>query len=392
MGVRVREKPRNSGNWYIFIEHHGKRKAKKIGRDKKLALQVAKQIEAKLVLKDTGLLEEKSEVPTFGDVANIWLKTYIKLLRRQSTYERYKGVLNTHVFPTIKNKDIDSIKRGDIRNLLLSKKRNYSTSTVCIIRDVISGVFNHAVDDEIILANPIAGITRRLNLEKDKKEVIPFRLEEAIDFLNTAEASSKDFYPLFILAFRTGLRMGELIGLKWSDVDFRSRFLVVKRSFKNGEYTRPKNGKSRRVDLSDQCLSELKKLRKKRNKEALSTGKGKTVETIFHREGVPVAQNTLRGIFKRILKKAGIRDMRFHDIRHTYASMLLSNGQSPQYVKEQMGHHSIQVTVDIYGHMIPSSNRDAVNMLDIMTQQNATYPQPQKEKEPQPVKVTALSI
>lgn len=90
-------------------------------------------------------------------------------------------------------------------------------------------------------------------------------------------------------------------------------------------------------------------------------------------------QNYIRRVYKRILNKAGIRDMRLHDIRHTYASLLLSYGQSPVYVKEQLGHSSIQMTVDIYGHLIPSSNRGAVNQLD-STQPNATYPQPANRK------------
>ena len=75
-------------------------------------------------------------------------------------------------------------------------------------------------------------------------------------------------------------------------------------------------------------------------------------------------QNYIREVFKRILRKAGIREMRLHDIRHTFASLLLSNGESPVYVKEQLGHSSIQMTVDIYGHLIPGSNRGAVNKLD----------------------------
>jgi integrase len=75
-------------------------------------------------------------------------------------------------------------------------------------------------------------------------------------------------------------------------------------------------------------------------------------------------QNFVRKIHNRILRKAGIRKIRIHDLRHTYASLLLSKGESPAYVKEQLGHHSIQMTVDIYGHLIPSSNRQAVNKLD----------------------------
>ncbi|HSQ85753.1 MAG TPA: site-specific integrase, partial [Desulfobacterales bacterium] len=97
---------------------------------------------------------------------------------------------------------------------------------------------------------------------------------------------------------------------------------------------------------------------------------------------------SVRNVWKRLLKKAGIREMRLHDIRHTFASLLLSNGESPVYVKEQLGHSSIQITVDIYGHLIPSSNRGAVNQLD-NPQLPATYAQPKKAEKPQPIEVTA---
>jgi integrase len=90
-----------------------------------------------------------------------------------------------------------------------------------------------------------------------------------------------------------------------------------------------------------------------RKREALAEGLGEPVEWVFHRHGRPWAQNSVRYYFKRILRKAGLRDMRFHDIRHTFASLLLSNGESPVYVKEQLGHSSIQITVDIYGHPDP---------------------------------------
>jgi integrase len=95
-------------------------------------------------------------------------------------------------------------------------------------------------------------------------------------------------------------------------------------------------------------------------------------------------------VFKRLLAKAGLREIRVHDIRHTFASLLLSKGASVVYVKEQLGHSSIQMTVDIYGHLIPGSNRHLVNGLD--SQPSATYPQPPQNEEAQPFEITPLSI
>jgi len=104
------------------------------------------------------------------------------------------------------------------------------------------------------------------------------------------------------------------------------------------------------------------------------------VEPVFCRNGKRMEQNHIRRVFKRVLRKAGMREMRVHDIRHTFASLLLSNGESPVYVKEQLGHSSIQMTVDTYGHLIPGSNRKAVNQLDT-PQPSAPYTHPPKTKK-----------
>jgi integrase len=126
--------------------------------------------------------------------------------------------------------------------------------------------------------------------------------------------------------------------------------------------------------MSNQLIEALKDFYLTRKKEALESGTGKVEEFIFHRNGKPIEQNSIRYPFKRILEKAGLREIRFHDIRHSFASLLFSDSASPVFVKEPMGHSSIQITVDIYGHLIPSSNRDMVNRLD--TQSSATPPQP----------------
>jgi hypothetical protein len=113
----------------------------------------------------------------------------------------------------------------------------------------------------------------------------------------------------------------------------------------------------------------------------------------FTYDGAPMEQNYIRRVFKKILQKAELREIRFHDMRHTYASLLLSDGVTPVYAKEQMGHSSIQMTVDIYGRLIPSSNRGAVNRLDthLNLHPNAPQPHPPKTKEAQPNKIMPLS-
>lgn len=310
-----------------------------------------------------------SEAPLFKEYAERWLNEYVKELRRHSTYERYGQILKLHVYPTLGNKRIDKINRGAIRDLLLRlHKKDLSRSTLSLVRDAINGPMSYALDEELIAVNPVVGIIKRLNLERDKrKEIHPFNGEEVTLFLNTCEVGYPDFFPFFLCAFRTGMRLGELLGIQWGDVDFNSRFIEVKRSYRRGIIGPTKTGKTRRVDMSNQLREALKMLSKTRKREALRDGKGEPVETIFYRHGEPMDQKFIRRQFKRILRKAGFRDMRFHDIRHTYASLLLTQGESLVYVKEQMGHHSIQVTVDIYGHLIPSSNREAVNRLDSAT-------------------------
>ena len=177
------------------------------------------------------------------------------------------------------------------------------------------------------------------------------------------------------------MRLGELLGLKWGDIDWNAKFIRVERSYKRGHFDKTKTGKARRADMSDQLEAALRELLTARKREAVRTGSPTPLAYIFQRDGNPIEQNHIRRISKKVLTKAGIREMRIHDIRHTYASLLLSQGESPVYVKEQLGHQSIQITVDIYGHLIPSSNRGAANRLDT-PQPAATQTQPALTKKP----------
>jgi integrase len=366
MGVKVRQKIKGKGKpWWVFVTQNGKRKSKLVG-DKKAAQKVASEIREKLAKGDLNL-EDQRKVPAFGEYSKKWVEGYIKGVRRLSTFERYQELLENHILPVFKNKPLDKITRGDIRDFLIGKiGQNYSRSTICVFRDVISGVFNYAIDEEVIKVNPVSGITKRLELNRSTKPGIePLTKEEVSLFLDTCEAHYPEFHPFFLMAARTGLRLGELLAVRWGDIDFNSRFVWVRQSYRRGQFTPPKNGKDRKVDMSDQLAATLRKLLTQRKKEALKKGLGEVDELVFHRSsGAPIEQNYIRRVFKRVLKKAELREIRPHDLRHTFASLLLTQGESPVYVKEQLGHSSIQITVDIYGHLIPGANRGAVNKLD----------------------------
>jgi len=331
MAVKVRERPKGSGIWWVFIDHQGRRKSRKIGKDKKLAEEVGKKINARLTLGDLDLIEDKQRTPKFMEYAKLWLESYVKHLRRESTYERYCSLLELHVFPVLGKVPLDEIKRGDIRNLLISLlKKNLSWGTVCLVRDVISGPMIQAFDEELITANPVARILKRINEPRNqKKEIDPLNHEEVALFLETCLKYYPEHYPFFLTAFRTGMRLGELLALKWGDIDWHGKFILVRRSYKRGRIDHTKTGKQRRVDMTDQLIDTLHDFLLTRKKEALESGKGMVEEFIFHRNGKPIEQNSIRYPFKRILEKAGLRDIRFHDIRHTYASLLLTAAASP---------------------------------------------------------------
>jgi integrase len=363
MGVTVKEKVKGSGVWWVFVNHQGRRTSKRVGA-KAAANKVAAKIADGLASKDFKLEDRKA--PTFGEVAERWLEDFVAVMRRPATYRRYADSLRLHVNPALGSRPIDQVKRSEVRDLLLARyRKGLSKSSVSMIRDTISGVMQYAIDEEIITANPVLGITKKLNLtRRSKAEGEALTAEEVAAFLEACQRHYPQHHPFFLCAFRTGMRLGELLALQWGDIDWQGQFIRVERSFKNGQLSHTKTGRVRRVDVSDQLREALSGLLTARKREALAQGWAEPVKWVFHHKGEPWAQNSARNYFKRILRKAGLREIRFHDIRHTFASLLLSFGQSPVYVKDQLGHSSISITVDIYGHMIPTSNREAVNQLD----------------------------
>lgn len=227
-----------------------------------------------------------------------------------------------------------------------------------------------------MIANPAARLGR-FNHQKDtKKKIDPLTRAEIYTVLEKAREKMPEHYPMLLCAVRTGMRAGELAALQWQDVDCAGRFIEVRRNNPRGEIVTPKNGKTRLVDMSLQLTNVLDALLAQRKAEAVKISPqekndviGRVMESaVFTRsDGRRFDPNDLRRqIFYKVLSLAGMRRVRFHDLRHSFASLLIQRGENLVHVKDQLGHSSIQMTVDIYGHLIPCSNRSAVDKLDDM--------------------------
>jgi len=396
MGVIVRQKNKGKGQpWWVFVSHNGQRTSRKVGY-KKAAEEVASTIRAMLKLGEFGF-EDKKPVPTFEKYSQKWINSYIKSQCRESTFDEYESILRHHVLPVFKGKQIDSISRGDVRDFLLAKHSNgLSNKRTMLIKDVLSGVFNFALDEELISSNPTTGIAKRLfpkgNGKKktiEKSEV--FSKDELGLFLSICETHFKEYYLFFLMAARTGMRLGELLVLKWDDIDFNSTYIWIKQSYRRGRLTKPKNSQTRKINMSDQLVRTLRKYLTIQKRIALKKGAGEVGGLVFHRYGQAIEQNYIRRVYKRILKKAELIYIKFHGLRHTFCAHLLSEGVPPYYVSKQAGHHSINITCDIYGSWIRSEENRHVNLLD-SANPNAPYVHPTETQKPQPIKITAKNM
>lgn len=367
MAVKVKQ---YKGAWWIFIDHQGKRKAKRVG-SKQAAEAAARKIEAALTLGTFSLAEEeKPKVPLFAEYAERWLETYAKVHLKPGTWRRYSNDIRLHLTPTVGHKRLDAITRQDIRDLIATERAaglawNSVRNFICPLREML----NHAVDDGVLAVSPATRLGKLNKKPADRQQDLqPLTREELRLYLDTLRQHFPREYPFFLTLARTGLRRGEALALQWGAIDWNGRFLEVRYTYCHASrrLISPKNGKTRRVDMSQQLTETLKALLIERKKETLQKGWGEVPPWVFTSEtGTMIDGDNLRQrVHCKALKKAGLRYVRLHDLRHTFASLLIQQGESLAYVKEQLGHYSIQITVDIYGHLVPGGNRQAVDRLD----------------------------
>ncbi len=359
MGVRVRKK---DGSWYVFITHKGKRKAKKIG-DRKTAEELARQLRAKLA---AGAFPLERQGPTLKEQAERWLATYARVHCEESTVENYELAFRKHILPVLGQKRLRDITRQDLQTLVADKvnaglSRPYIRGTIAPLRELL----NHAIEDGLIDRNPALGLARfSKKAEAQKAPANVLSAEEEARLLETAKQHNPRWYPLFLAALRTGMRQGELRALLWEQIDFEAGYITVNRSVSRGKVVPTKSGRIRRIPLSPVLAATLRELKDLRLAEATYRGQPLSPIVLCTRNGRHLDPRTILDALYRCLERAGLRRVRFHDLRHTFATRLIANGTSLAYVRDLLGHSSIQITVDTYGHLCPSGSRQAIADLD----------------------------
>ena len=365
MGVQVRQKLKGKGKpWWIFISHNGKRASRKIG-DKTAAEAVASQIRIKLQAGEFGF-EEKKPVPTFKEIADSWIKITVPATCKESTAQDYKTLLDRHVLPEFGALPITEINRGKIKDFLLKKaNKGYAGSTINHMRNTVSGVLNKALDDEIIQVNPAISLGKYIPKSARGVHIKPLSAKKLRTLLNTVAEHYPEHYTLFLLLARTGMRIGEAVALQWPDINLKKRYIHVQRSIVRDKVSTPKSGKSRRVDISPQLAEAFKREMQGIKLKEIKPGENKNQYLFTNANGNPIDKNNWRRrVFSKAVKKAEITGCRIHDLRHTYATLRIAKGDNIGDVSNQLGHHSVKLTLDIYYHWIPGKQKAEVDALD----------------------------
>jgi len=376
MGVKVREKVKGSGVWWVFISRGGRRTSRKVGSEK-AALEVAKKIEAKLTL-DESLPERQPPTPILADYYLGFKNNYMRTAIKESSYIVYESCFRLHILPELGRIRLDQIDRERMEEFIsVLMKKDLAKDYIRVILGSLRVLMNNAIEKGIITNNPVRGLSKLYRQAPVRHaEIEPLTEDESILFLKNTLEWEPEHYPMFLTSLHTGMRSGEVIGLQWPDIDWNGKFIEVRRQVVRTKVIplKTKNGR-RRVDLSDDLLETLATLKKKRQEEALKRGSNEISDWIWANEkGQRIdIGNVKTNRFKRVLRKAGIRDIRYHDLRHTYASQLLAQGEPVTYVSQQLGHANPQITFKVYAHWIPNdSQRKAVNRLPSLRRQAET--------------------
>jgi integrase len=288
--------------------------------------------------------------------AGRWWLPDIRDTVRQRTWERYEQIVRVHIKPSLGRVKLNGLTATHARGLYREKLEDGSSPrTVQYIHTTLRKALQDAVSDGLIPRNVADGIKAP---KPKEKEITPLSPEQARAFLKAVHGDRLE--ALYVLAVHRGLRQGELLGLRWEDVDLETGKLQVRRTLsltsQGHTFEPPKNGKGRCVELTEDTSGALKRHLTDQLKEIETLGDEYQDQGVIFpgQKGQPMRPWTLTRKLERIIERTGFPHIRFHDLRHTCATLLLAKGVHPKFVQELLGHATISITLDRYSHVIPA--------------------------------------
>lgn len=279
---------------------------------------------------------------TFAEVANNYINVHAEIHCRQSTLNTYKSLLKNHIIPCIGDCNVNEITQEKL-NLFILKKKTLSPKTINLMLTLIGAIMD--------------GRIKRIRKLKSYKKEMDFLTKDEIEvLLATCKDWKPDFYALLYTAIYTGMRRGEILALGWGDINFTAGIISVNKTLYRGKIGQPKTANSfRKIKIPNELMAVLRlhKLRSIGSDIVFcnSVGKYRDAESMYQREYLP------------LLRKAGLGHKEFHALRHTYVALLIDLKAEPKFIQRQLGHSSMHITMDTYGHLMPDAGDDVIGQL-----------------------------